>query len=50
MKFITKNSAHSAIHIVYTQKNIEQTVNTNFLGLQIDNHRNWREPYEGNDA
>ena len=45
MKFITKNSAHSAIHIVYTQKNIEQTVNTNFLGLQIDNHRNWTEPY-----
>jgi hypothetical protein len=42
MKFITKNSAHSAIHIGYKEKYIELTVNTKFLALQIDNHINWK--------
>jgi len=34
MKFITKNSAHSTLHIGYKEKFIENTVNTKFLGLQ----------------
>jgi len=42
MKFITRNSAHSTFHIGYKEKNIEETVNTKFLGLQIDNHVNWK--------
>jgi hypothetical protein len=42
MKFITKNLAHSKIHIVYSEKNVEETVNTKFLGLQIDNYIHWK--------
>jgi hypothetical protein len=42
MKFITKNSAHSTLHTGYKEKYIEGTVNTKFLGLQIDNHINWK--------
>jgi len=37
IKFITKNSAHSTLHIGYKEKYIEQTVNTKFLGLEVDN-------------
>ena len=40
MKFITKNSSHSTLHIGYKEKYIEQTVNAKFLGLQIDIHIN----------
>ena len=40
-KFITKNSSHSTLHIGFKEKYIEETVNTKFLGLQIDNHINW---------
>jgi hypothetical protein len=35
-KLITKNSSHSTLHIHHTEKNIEERVNTKFLGLQID--------------
>jgi hypothetical protein len=42
MKFITKNSTHSTLHISYTEKCIEEKQNTKFLGLQIYNHINWR--------
>jgi len=45
MKFITKNSAHSAIHIVYRERN-EERVYTKFLGLQIENHRKWKNHIE----
>jgi len=38
MKFISKNSAHCTLHLGYKKRYIEQTVNTKFLGLQIDNH------------
>jgi hypothetical protein len=38
MKFITNNSPHCALHIDYTGKYIEETINTKFLGLQVDNH------------
>jgi hypothetical protein len=39
MKFITKNSSHSTLHIGY-KKYTEETENTKFLGLQIDNQIN----------
>jgi hypothetical protein len=42
MKFITKNSSHSALHISFKEKHVYETVNTNFLGLRIDNHINWQ--------
>jgi hypothetical protein len=37
MKFIRKNSSHSALHIGYKEKYIEETNNTKFLGSEIDN-------------
>jgi hypothetical protein len=46
MKFITKNSSHSTVHIGYKEKYTEQTVNTTFLGLEIDNHINWKKLFE----
>jgi hypothetical protein len=42
MKFITKNSSHSTLHIGYKEKDIEETVDTKFLGSQTDNHINWK--------
>jgi len=42
MKFITRNSSYSTVYIGYKEKYIEETVNTKFLGLQIDNHINWK--------
>jgi hypothetical protein len=42
MKFITKNSSHSTLHIGLQEKCVEETVNTKFLDLQIDNHINWK--------
>jgi hypothetical protein len=40
IKFIIKNSPQHALSIGYKNKYIEWTVNTKFLGLQIDNHLN----------
>jgi len=42
MKFITKNSSHSTLHIGLQEKCLEEIVNTKFLDLQIDNHINWK--------
>jgi len=42
MKFITNNPSYSALRIGYKEEYIEETVNTKFLGLQIDNHLNWK--------
>jgi len=42
MKFITKNSSHSTLHIGYKEKYIEETIDTKFLGLQTDNHISWK--------
>jgi len=42
MKRVTKNSSHSMLYIGYKEKYIEESVNTKFLGLQIDNHINWK--------
>ena len=46
MKFVTYNSSHSTLHIGYKEKCIQGTVNTKFLGLQIDNHLNWKNRIE----
>ena len=40
MKFITKNSSHSALHVGYKEKYIEEILTSKFIGLQIDNHIN----------
>ena len=42
MKFITKNSTQSTFHTGYKEKSTEEIMNTKFLGLQIDNHINWK--------
>ena len=46
MKFITKNSSHSTLHIGYKERYIKETMNTKFLVLQIDNHINWKNHIE----
>jgi len=46
VKFITKTSSHSTVLIGYREKYILETVNTEFLGLQIDNHINWKNHIE----
>jgi len=47
MKCITKTSSRSTLHIGYTEKYIEQAVNTKFLGLEIDNHIKRKNLFEG---
>jgi hypothetical protein len=42
MKCITNNSPHCALHIDYRGKYIEETINTKFLGLQVDSHLTWK--------
>jgi hypothetical protein len=46
MKFITKNSSQSSLHIGYKGKYIEETVRTEFLGSEIDNHINLKNHIE----
>ena len=46
MKFVTKKSSHSTLHIGYTGNYIAGTMNTKFLGLQINNHINWKNHVE----
>jgi hypothetical protein len=41
IKFITNNSPQLALSIGYYGKYIQESVNTKFLGLQIDNRLNW---------
>jgi hypothetical protein len=41
IKFITNNSPQYALSIGENGKYIAESVNTKFLGLQIDNHLNW---------
>jgi len=36
------NSAHPTLHVGYEEKYLEETVNKNFLDLQIDTHINWK--------
>ena len=42
IKFVTINQPHCALTISCKDKYIEETVNLKFLGIQIDNHLNWR--------
>jgi hypothetical protein len=42
MKFITKKSSHPSLHFGYKEKYLEETVKTKYLGLQNDNHLNWK--------
>jgi hypothetical protein len=42
IKFITKNSSHSTLRTAYKEKYVKEKVNTKFLGLQTDNHINWK--------
>ena len=42
MKLVTMNSSHFTLYIGYKEKYIKETMNTKFLGLQIDNHINWK--------
>jgi len=42
MKFIIKNSSHSTLCLGYKEMYIEETMNTKFLVIQIDNHINWK--------
>jgi hypothetical protein len=42
MQFITKDTTHTTLCIGYTEKYIEEKVNTKFLSLQTDNHLNWK--------
>jgi hypothetical protein len=44
INFIIKNSQYP-LNFGYNDKYIEEVVNTKFLGLQIDNHLNWKTPY-----
>jgi hypothetical protein len=40
VKFITKCSSHSTLHVGYKEKYIKERGNTKCLGLQIYNHLN----------
>ena len=42
IKLKTKNSSHSTLCSGHKEKYTEDTVNTKFLGLPIDNHINWK--------
>jgi hypothetical protein len=42
IKFITNNSPQYALSIGYDEKYVEESVYTKFLGLQTDNHLNWK--------
>jgi hypothetical protein len=46
MKFKTNNLSHSTLHTGYKEKYIEEMVNTQYLGLQTDNHLNWKNHIE----
>jgi hypothetical protein len=43
IKFVTSNSPHCALTIGYKDTYIEETANTTFLGLHLDNHLNWKD-------
>jgi hypothetical protein len=46
LKSITKNSSHSTLRIGFKEKCVERKVNTKLLGLQTDNHINWKAQIE----
>jgi hypothetical protein len=46
MKFVTNNSPHSALRVGYEGKCIKKMVSIRYLGVQIDNHLNWKNHIE----
>jgi hypothetical protein len=42
IKFVTNKSPQYDLKTSYEEKYIEKSINTKFLGLQIDNHLNWK--------
>jgi hypothetical protein len=42
IKFITKTSPQYPLNIGYNDKYIDEAVNTEFLGLEIYSHLNWK--------
>jgi hypothetical protein len=46
MKFTANNSPHSALCIGYEGKCIKEVINIMSLGIQIDNHLNWKSHIE----
>jgi hypothetical protein len=46
MKVVTSNSPHCALTVGYKDKYIEETVNSKFLGIHLDNHVNWKDHIE----
>ena len=40
---MTNNSPHSALTISYEDKHIEEALSLKFLGMQLDNHLNWKD-------
>jgi hypothetical protein len=39
---LDRSAIEIGLNIVYEEKYIEESINTNFFGLQIDNHLNWK--------
>jgi FPC/CPF motif-containing protein YcgG len=46
IKFITKDSSHSALRIGYKEKYVEEAMFKIFFSLHIDNHINWKQDIE----
>jgi len=46
MKFVAINQPHFALTDCYKDKCIEEAVNLNFLGIQINSHLTWRNHIE----
>jgi hypothetical protein len=46
MKCISNNLVNSMLHTEYKEKYTEESVNTKYLRLQIDNHINWKKDKE----
>jgi len=42
MKFVTNNLPYYALTIDHKDRYIEEVINLKFLGIQIDNHLNWK--------
>jgi hypothetical protein len=42
IKFTTNKSPQYDLNIGYNEKYMEEPINTKLLGLQIDNHLNWK--------
>jgi len=50
MKFITKNSAHSTVHIAYEEKCMEKMANTKFMWFTNCKPHKLKEIYRRNNA